>query len=111
MKNNKKRFLSALLVLILVLSFGGQVFAMTSDSNIMPRGEVAEVPSYRYTCEHYDGAVTVFPIVYRRINIPSGFVLQGSGPELVYFERDAYYNGVKYATVYREEWSYSVVPE
>lgn len=81
------------------------------EEEIVPYAEWRDVPSYQYMLKHYDGSVTVMPVVYKQINVPSGCKVVSNGPTLAYYETDAYYQGTRYAAVSRYEWTHSVVSE
>lgn len=80
-----------------------------SEEEIVPYAEWIDVPSYQYVLEHYNGAVTYKPIVYKQINVPSGYRVETSGPVLADWSKDAYYEGIKYKQVNKMEWVHKLV--
>ena len=89
-------------------SYNGNSIENTSEG-IVPYAEWVDVPSYQYMLKHYDGSVTIMPVVYKQINVPSGCKVVSTGPTLAYYETDAYYEGTRYAAVSRNEWTHTVV--
>lgn len=119
LRNNAKRCNHVLvLCLLAILFFNAKIttFALErndlqegNDSQKLEGGEIApyaewvDVPSCQYMLKHYDGSVTLMPIVYKQINVPSGCKVVSNGPTL------AYYEGTRYAAVSRHEWTHTVV--
>lgn len=115
----KKKVRLLVVVMLLSIFCGTQVFAAeksfetngteSASEEIVPYAEWVDVPSYQYMLKHYDGSVTIMPVVYKQINVPSGYKVVSNGPTLAYYETDAYYQGTRYAAVSKYEWTHTVV--
>lgn len=83
----------------------------SQKSEALPRAQWVDVPAYQYFLEHYDGSVTYKPIVYKQINVPSGCKIESTGPILIDWIKDSYFDGVKYKQVNKLGWEHKIVKE
>lgn len=117
-----KKIICALLAILIVSSSGGQqvmaaeipdknveIKNLVVENEILLRAQRVDVPAYYYILKDYDGSVTITATVYKQVNVPAGCKIVSTGPSLVYYEKEAYYQGTRYAEVSKMEWKHTVV--